>query len=508
MFVAMFLAIDIMASGGNALAKAYSYVLVASALFGLLFPRPAVIYLIFLSGYLDTFKRLMILDSGVTLRDLYYVLGVAPATMFGILLSVLNSALQGHIPLARGQGRWIFIVLGLQIFIAALSLVAVGRSGRALGDAVNMAAYISLMIVIPLLFRSKLLLAKFIKTVLLIFIPSAIYTIYQSFAGYSNLEIAYLKSGMTIEIKQLYEVTIRPFGTMNSTMSASVIFGMLGALALVGPWGRTFHEEEKGQTKSYYLSLGFPRIVLFLLYATACYVTLGRTGWVTGVLGCILGVVFRHKFLTIITYIASSVAGLTLILGASWILSSGLLSEINTFLLRYSSSDVMDRQLTVNTFSDRLISFANLTHNRELWTPFGWKIAGIPESRKPLIHDAITDLLVKFGYVPWGILIIGAITGVIYMHKVVLRQTSQEARVLAASCAAAVFILGLGCLSSWSQLFVFPVNVYVWLFPGVLAGIHFADDKTKEAELGMSSRVRFGDRRMSQRGDLGSRVGA
>ena len=174
--LALYLTFDVMSTGGNAVGKIYFYALLGSALFGLLAPRPALTCLFFFTAYLDTFKRFMILDSGVSMRDLYYVLGIAPATIAGISLSLLNSAVQGNIPLARKEGKWIACVFAGQVIILGLSVMAVGKSSRALGDAINLAAYIALLFVVPLLYPSKAEIVKFLKTILYIFIPSRLAT--------------------------------------------------------------------------------------------------------------------------------------------------------------------------------------------------------------------------------------------------------------------------------------------------------------------------------------------
>jgi hypothetical protein len=476
----LYLTLDVMSSGGNVIGKIYFYVLIGSALFGLLAPRPALIYLFCLTAYLDTFKRFMILDSGVSMRDLYYVLGIAPATVGGIGLSLLNMAVQGNVPMAKKEGKWVIWIFGGQMIILGLSVMAVGKSARALGDAVNLAAYISMMFIIPLLYPSRADIFKLLKTILYILIPSAVYIIYQSFAGINSLELRYLKSGLTIEIKQLYEVKFRPFGTMNSASSASIVFAVAAVAAMVAPWGKRFTDKEGHRVM---VDFAIPKYFIFLLFAVACFVTQGRTGWITALLGLGIGYVFRYRFLTLVTYSVALSGGLALIFGASWLLKNDWLARIDKWVLKYSDSAVTDRQLSVGSFFDRLSSFESLVNNRTLWTPLGWKLAGIPESKKPLIHDAITDMLVRFGYIPWSCIIVLVAVGVIKMHQIVLKQKNPGDKAFAAGCAACVFVLGLGCLSSWSQLFAFPINVYVWTFPALLAAWHFSEEKSPEAAL-------------------------
>src|SRR5687768_17371576 len=85
LIASMWVAFDIFTSGGNIVARFYMYTMVASGVYGLLNPRRAFYVLIFLTAYLDYFKRFMIFDSGVSKMDLYFVLGIAPATLAGIV---------------------------------------------------------------------------------------------------------------------------------------------------------------------------------------------------------------------------------------------------------------------------------------------------------------------------------------------------------------------------------------------------------------------------------------
>ena len=81
LIASLWVAFDIFTSGSNAVARFYMYAMVTAGGFGLLNARRAFYLLLFLTGYLDFFKRFMIFDSGLSKMDLYYVLGIAPATL-------------------------------------------------------------------------------------------------------------------------------------------------------------------------------------------------------------------------------------------------------------------------------------------------------------------------------------------------------------------------------------------------------------------------------------------
>ena len=94
----LWVAFDIFTSGGNAVARSYMYLMGAGGIYGLLNPRRAFYALLFLTAYLDYFKRLMIFDSALSRMDLYFVLGrQRPLPAFHGPLRTSTGPAQAHV---------------------------------------------------------------------------------------------------------------------------------------------------------------------------------------------------------------------------------------------------------------------------------------------------------------------------------------------------------------------------------------------------------------------------
>src|SRR6188768_2309721 len=150
----LWVAFDIFTSGNNAVARFYMYAMVVAGIYGLLYPRKAFFILLFLTAYLDYFKRLMIFDTGVSKMDLYFVLGIAPATLSGIAGNILYQHFTGKLRGRPGINKLIIIVCLCTTLFTVLALLSGGDSFRSLGDTVNSTIYILLVFVIPVLFRT------------------------------------------------------------------------------------------------------------------------------------------------------------------------------------------------------------------------------------------------------------------------------------------------------------------------------------------------------------------
>lgn len=465
---AMYLAVDILSSGGNALGKVYFYLLIGSAALGLLAPKAGFFYLVFLTAYLDYFKRLMILDSGMSYRDLYYVLGMAPATVCGIMASVGYSALQGRAQLARGQGKiTTILLLGVTAATITTVMAASSEKGRAVGDAVNTFIYALLLLVVPVLFPTPQDLVRMLRNILYVFIPGGIYLLYHGVAGITSWEMAYVKSGFTVEIRQINELIFRPFGTMSSAAAASSIFSILAVMALYGPWGKADREGRGAGPDGWLL-----RTLGMLLFTAAAIVTYTRTGWVSGIIALGAAIMFRSKALTIGFYTVTVGLTLTLILTARSILQNKTLFVLTDVLTGGDQTGARNMALRVTTFTDRLQSFQNLLENSKLWTPFGWKVAGRPQTgQQGIVHDAISDALLNYGYVPLAFVLIIVVWFLRQMHRSIAESASPVELQLNILCAGCLIGTLAGCFSVWSQIRLFPVNFYLWLFPSVIFSI-------------------------------------
>ncbi len=478
MIAVLFVVFDLLTSGGNAVAQLYRYLLVGGALYGLLNPRPAFYLLIFLTAYLDFTKRLMIFDSGISKMDLYYVLGVAPALMCGIAAHVLYSLMITAQETRTGLAKLAIFTVSVAGFLGVMGLMGSVNRFQALGDSVNATVYMLLLPVVPKLFRTPEELRKLLKFVLIIYTPAVLYMLVHWFrATFLNMnppifgwELDYVKSGLTIEIRQLAERKFRPFGTFNSASNASMVFASLLGVVCSGLWKQPFSGNPNGGGRIGRLTLG-------ILLVIAMYATYSRTGWVFAMIILVVPALFRSRFSTIAAYSVGLTCTLLMVLSAPYLLKHKILNQISLDLYSSSSrTDEMAQVTNIATMNDRLEGFYNLVNNPKVWTPFGFRFAyANPESVRQtiFIHDALTTALIKYGYVP---MVLGGISVLVFlrrMHGYVLAEKHPLARYMAATCLGLGFVLCLGTLVNTAQLITYPINFWIWFMFSCVVALMF-----------------------------------
>ncbi len=475
----LFVVFDLLTSGGNAVAQLYRYLLVGGALYGLLNPRPAFYLLIALTAYLDFTKRLMIFDSGISKMDLYYVLGVAPALMCGIAAHTFYSLLITGQETRAGLLKLAIFTVSTAGFLGVMGLMGSVNRFQALGDSVNATVYLLLLPVVPKLFRTPEELRKLLKYVLIIYTPAVLYMLVHWFrATFLDMnppifgwELDYVKSGLTIEIRQLAERKFRPFGTFNSASNASMVLAAVLGVVCSGLWKQPFTGHPNGGGGR------VPRLILAVLLVIAMYATYSRTGWVFAMVILVVPVLFRSRFSTIAAYSAGILATLLMMFSAPYLLKHKILNEISLDLYASSSrTDEMAQVTNISTMNDRLEGFYNLVKNPKVWTPFGFRFAyANPESVRQSIrvHDALSAALIKYGYVPMALGGIAVLVFLRRMHGYVLAERQPLARYMSASCLAVGFVLCLGTLVNSAQLITYPVNFWVWFMFSCVVALMF-----------------------------------
>lgn len=481
MLLALWVSFDVFASGSNALGKFYFYIMIGGAILGMLAPRRAFYLLIFLTAYLDLFKRLMILDSGLRQLDLYYVLGIAPMTLAGICFSVLYQMAVGGVRMRPLEGRITFFSFFMIAAIVAASALTFRSNFRALGDMVNSVAYLSLLFVVPALFRTPGEVRALLKFVIIMFIPSALYLIYQGFAGLSWWEMKYVRSGFTIEIRQLGEKIFRPFGTMNAAANASLTYGLFAALLI----GGGFWKHRPGA-----IGERSPSLVLRLLgaaiFAFAAYRTFSRTGWITGIVAITCFVAFRRRTYMWAYYLTLGVVAALLMVSAGWMLKHKVLNEITTNITAGRSEEA-EMSLRLATLNDRLASYENLLHNKRVWTPFGLRLSGYNEDsvRSSIqTHDALTELLLRIGYIPVAVAVFFGFWLLKQLHRYVYKSPPGLSRELAAAGLACSVALLLGGAVNGAQFVSYPTNFYFYFYLSIVVAlmVHSRYEATIEEE--------------------------
>ena len=458
LIASLWVAFDIFTSGGNAVARFYMYTMVVAGAYGLLNARRAFFVLLFLTGYLDYFKRFMIFDSGLSRMDLYYVLGIAPATLAGITGNILYQHFTGKLKGRPGMDRMIMGVLVVTAAATTLALTTGGSGFRSLGDTVNSTIYLLLLFVVPVLFRTPEDLRHMLKVLVVLFIPAVGYMLVHHFKqGVFDWEMDYLKSGLTIEIRQLSERTFRPFGTMNSAANASMVFAGIWALCLSGMWMKP---DRHGLSMPFSL-----RWMLLPFLAWAMYATYSRTGWVFAVVAVAVAPMIKHRSLTMFGYAMAVGAFIIIFFASPYLLRHKILNEISEDVWKEKRTNEWAQTTNIATLNDRLEGFESLIMEPRAWTPLGLRLSTHTESsvrNKLSSHDVLTDMLLNYGYVTMLAAAFYIIRQLWKLHHFVFVEKEPLARAIGATCLALGLAIASGATTNGAQFSTYPVNFYIW----------------------------------------------
>jgi hypothetical protein len=467
LIASLWVAFDIFTSGSNAVARFYMYAMIVAGVYGLLNARRGFYVLLFLTGYLDFFKRLMIFDVGVSRMDLYFVLGIAPATLSGMAGNILYQHFTGKLRSRPGINRLIIAVCLSTTVAMLLALTSGADSYRSLGDTVNATIYLLLLFVIPVIFRTPEELRRMLKILVILYIPAVAYMLMHHFrGGIWDWEMAYVKSGLTIEIRQLAERVFRPFGTMSSASNASMVFAGILALCFSGMWRKPDRDGRKDP---------FPiRFFLIPLIAVAMYATYSRTGWVFAAIAVIAAPMLKYRVFTIMGYALAIGSFVTMFVASGYLLRHKILNEWSEDIYVEKRTQEWGQATNLATLSDRLEGFESMMNEPRAWTPLGLRLSSHTESsvRSNLSsHDLFTDLLVKYGYLTMlaaGIIIAWYLWK---LHRLVFYEEEPLTRSVAATCLAIGLATASGATVNGAQFSTYPVNFFIWFNFAVVASL-------------------------------------
>lgn len=495
MILALWISLDVFASGSNALGKFYFYLMIGGGIIGLFAPKKGFFMLLFLTGYLDYFKRLMILDTGMRQLDLYYVLGVAPITLAGISLAMLYQYATGAVKRRPYEGAVaVGVIIGVGV-LTVLGMAGGGKGGmRSLGDLVNTIAYPVLLFVMPMLFRTPEELRRVMKLSILIFIPSVIYYLYQTYVGFTWWEYKYMISGYTIEVRQLSESVVRVFGTMNGAAAATIVYSIDVALLLFAGFWK--FRDDSGKTKD---SSPIPRILLAIIFAWAAYRTFSRTGWIQGALAAVGFFAFRSRLLTKTLYVSVFSLFLLVVLFSGYMLKHLVLNKWSDVLAGSDASAEQRQATSLGSLNGRLEGFHQLATNGDLWTPFGTRLAGKKAEQvlgKGGAHDALTLAVLKFGYIPLSVIFLVGFLLLRALHRFVYNQPDGLSATLAAASLSSAGAIAFGAFSNHTAFGLFPINFYMYFYIGIVISLmaHHEDLK-RTAQMEEASITRGPQRR-------------
>ncbi len=428
----------------------------ASLLVIMAFVRPAagVYCLIGLSGYLDLVKRLGVLTGDVQALDVVVTLAIAPILFAGICAGLVFHFIIHRQTLAGWQ-RILLIVVTL--LTGAVLVQAFGHGAGLLGglqEFANSGAYVPLILLTGILFPGPVDVRRVLRFCLFVYVPVALYGIWQQVFGLSDFEISYLKSGFTINIGLLDDLRPRPFSTLNSPHALSVCTALLAGVAFLVPW-------DGPRGRLWRASLG-------TLYAVACACTVVRAGWVLLVFVALGYLCFRRRWTTALFY-AALVAGFTLLITNA----EPLLKSLDYLESRLpTEGDLGSQAFRLGTFSERLLSFRNVLTNPEFHTLFGNRkfqgSLGDDTDETAVVHDQIGQILIKYGFVGLGAVAALGGAGLFLAHRAVFRQRNGRVRATALALLSVLTATVYSGMLFGSHLSVFPVNIFFSLCAGAL----------------------------------------
>lgn len=471
--IILYMLVSVLLTEGNIVGHLCMFLLVAGFIMGMIAPRGTLVVWLVGCGYLDFLKRLMVVSGRIFQDDLFYVLGVAPATFAGIATGVVLHGFFGTVRLTS-RHAWFLVVACLVVVASALmSIRTSGASLRSLGpDVANAGLYALMLFVIPVLYQDRAALLGLFRLVLFAWIPVMLYGVYQLAYGFQQFEIDYLKTGLSIEIKQLFSDRVRAFSTLNSPTALGTIGGALCAVAVVlgGKPG------EKKARRYFVIPLAW---ALAAVFAAGMFASTVRTSFMIPLAGLAAGWAFRYRGFTGMLYLGVGLVFALLVLSADFILSR--IAVWNDL----AATGIIGRTLGqefmgIATFSDRLMGFRNILLNPDAYTFFGYGMERGLDPRDPLYnHDLLSNLIVRYGCVPLVLLAIACLLAGKRVHGAVHRIPDGEDRRVAAGMLGIAFSTFAASMLSGNVLATFPNNVMFWLLIATTAALAFAPVRSR-----------------------------
>ncbi|MDZ4289636.1 MAG: hypothetical protein U0984_16845 [Prosthecobacter sp.] len=460
----LYVAASILLSNGNTMGSLFYYMLIGGGIFGMLAPKKAFFLFMLQCACLDFAKRLMILGGSVSHTDLYFVLGIAPITVTGICAGLVMRVYFGKMRAGFDD----FVRLAIAGVIMAIGAFLGFRGGGGLAGMMKTVAegyfYSILIFVMPLLFPTAQDVRKLWGFILLLFTPVAVYGICQQLFGYQEFEIDYLKTGLSIEIKQLVADRVRAFGTLNSPTSLSLICGELAAMALLlVALGR----RDKRLGLFAIAGIGFAAIFIGGWLASTV-----RIGILVVPVALVAYVLFRSARWTVAFYAICFVGFAALVASSSY-----LLMNVETWTMKIhewtGNNDYMANMLDANTYKDRLMGFVNVLGN-----PSAYSLFGLGEGQQFgdfYNHDPLSSALVKFGTVPVGFAILAVIPALVYLHRSAMIIKDPGARHLAIACLAVAAGSVAVSMIGGNLIATFPGNAFLAMPIGMVIALRKSD---------------------------------
>lgn len=460
--LALVVIVSVLTGHGNSIGKLFQYMVPLALLFPFVDARKSFFVIILLSPFIDLFKRFAILYPNIRESDIGMVLAIPLCLVSGLVIKEFADCLFKR----RTDGRAFlkqFFLVALMVMASVVATAYAARSEgmmRAIYNAVNTSIYFFLIPIFPRYFTNLREVLKFFYFVIGLYLIPAVWCIKQGVYGLAGFEIDYLKSGLTIEYRQLFERVMRNMGTMASASALSSSLALI--VAFLG-----FPYSYRKQKFSLFAPWHPVRLILSVIFVIAIYYTYTRTAWFMIVSAFIFYWVIRSRTATLVSIVVGMVSIVSLYLSAQWIYDQKIFNKWQAYLqLKFGGKAAVEQTMVLGTFNGRLESMAGVASNRgDIWTPFG-NLFGADQFRmkNTVAHDIIAETLLKYGYVPL-FLAIAALTyaGYRFLRSNFTLQACPE-RDLGQIFFAMSFGLAFSGLSHGAIMSTFPVNLFFAIY--------------------------------------------
>ena len=417
-------------------------------------PKAGLYLLILGTGYVDLVKRLGILAGNLTFGDVVIAVAVPPILCACICAGVVLQ----YVIRPRRLERWQHVTLAvvLLLMVCVLWKEVSGGTGLLAGlkNFADSGAYFSLILIAGILFPKPEDVKRLIKFCLIVYIPVALYAIWQQIFGLNDFEINYLQTGYTVTVGLLDDIKPRPFSTLSSPHALCVMTAILALLAF-------FIHLKGAERAAWQIPVGF-------LFTAGCFASLGRAGWVLLALGVIGRICFRRASTTIGFY-GLVIAFLVLLIANV----DPLLDSLDSLQQEVPSGSALNEQtFRIDTFSDRLYSFRNMVTNPLFHTWFGnpklQGHSGEAVAHDEEAHDQLTQILVQSGFAGLSGFISLVVGALWFTHRSALAQRDPESRSTAIALLTVLAAVLYSGMLFGSHLGVFPINVFFAILVGAL----------------------------------------
>ncbi|HYF36533.1 MAG TPA: hypothetical protein VD994_14660, partial [Prosthecobacter sp.] len=469
----LYVAASVLLSNGNTMGSLFYYMLIGGGVFGLMAPRKAFFLFLLQCACLDFAKRLMILAGSVSHSDLYFVLGIAPVTVAGIATGLVIRVFFGQV---RAGGDDFLRLMIAGVIMAAGAFLGFRGGGGLAGMMKTVAEgyfYSILIFVIPLLFPTARDIRQVWGFTLMLFTPVAIYGICQQLFGYQEFEIDYLKTGLSIEVKQLVMNRVRAFSTLNSPTSLSLICSELAAVALLLAAVRK-RDRQLGL-------LGIAAFGFAAVFIGGWLASTVRVGILVVPVALVAAVLFRSGRLTVAFYAFCLIAFAGLVASSSYILMN-----VESWTMKIhewtGNNDYLANMLDANTYKDRLMGFVNVLGN-----PAAYSLFGLGEDQMHgdfYNHDPLSTALVKYGALPVAGTLMMVIPALVYLHRSAMMIRHEGAQRLAIACLAVAAGSVAVSMIGGNLIATFPGNAFLAMPIGMVIALRRTDQQAAAVEEG------------------------